>query len=505
MKGMAESMERLMRLLQSGFAGVGLDRRIQGVAVGLVAVALIWFATQWATSPIWVPAFTALDLESSGAVVAALDGERVEYRIERGGTEVRVRESDLARARVLVASEGLLPGGRPGLELFDRPAWGMTDFTERINYRRALEGELERTLSNMTSIRTAEVHIALPTTSFFAQAEPALEASVVLGLRRPGDAVADLVEGVQHLVSSSVFGLAPENVTVVSESGRVFSKSLGGGGGDLSGTGRASRRQFEMKRELEEYLEAKARDLIVQTVGEGNAEVSLSVDLDFDQVIRTTQTVAGEGGTEGAPAVTQGQGVRGVEQFTSASGAIRRLTVAVLVNNRPVRQSDGSVRMEQRSREELDEIESLLRNAIGVDENRGDAVTIASVVFARSAALPPSEPDGIDFMDIFEAGQRPVLWILAIGFALRVLSQVLAHLRIAPSRPQEQLAAGVPVSGALAPAMAAGHDSAGGALVVPDEVIIPTADEIARKRAAAQVIQEPQAAARVVRAWLKEA
>src|SRR5690606_35184373 len=123
---------------------IGGPRRLLMVLVGLGAVALIWSISYWATAPSWVPLFQGLELKDAGVVTMRLEEAGVKHRLERDGSLVLVKEDELARARVLLAQAGLPAAGRPGFELFDQPSWGMTDFTQRVNYRRALEGELER-------------------------------------------------------------------------------------------------------------------------------------------------------------------------------------------------------------------------------------------------------------------------------------------------------------------------------------------------------------------------
>src|SRR3954452_10863459 len=166
--------------LSSLFDRVGGVRRALIIVVGLVAVGLIFGVAQWAAAPTWVPAFTGIPLESVSSMTDKLDQAAVKYKLDRGGSDILVAASDLARARVALAKGGLPTAGRPGMELFDQPSWGMTDFTQRINYRRALEGELERTIGKMRGIESAQVHLVMhETDGFAAQARPT-EASVVL-------------------------------------------------------------------------------------------------------------------------------------------------------------------------------------------------------------------------------------------------------------------------------------------------------------------------------------
>src|SRR3954469_21541293 len=184
------------------FDKLGGPRRAMILVVGAIAAGLIFAIAQWAGAPTWVPAFTGIPLESVSAMTDKLDQAAVKYRLERGGADIMVAATDLAKARVALAKGGMPNSGRPGLELFDQPSWGMTDFTQRINYRRALEGELERTVSKMRGIDQAQVHLVLHETDGFGAADRPTEASVVLKLK--GEPDAEVVKGIAHLVASSV-------------------------------------------------------------------------------------------------------------------------------------------------------------------------------------------------------------------------------------------------------------------------------------------------------------
>src|SRR5690606_34044976 len=156
--GLLERIDGPPRLVIDRLGG---PRRLLLVLIGLGAVALIWGISYWATAPSWVPLFQSMELKDAAAVTARLEEAGIEHRLEQDGSLVLVREDELARARVFLAQAGLPATGRPGFELFDQPSWGMTDFTQRVNYRRALEGELERTIGRMQGVEGAEVHLAL--------------------------------------------------------------------------------------------------------------------------------------------------------------------------------------------------------------------------------------------------------------------------------------------------------------------------------------------------------
>src|SRR3954471_22740758 len=180
--------------LSSLFDKIGGPKRAMILVVGLAAAGLIFAVAQWAGAPTWVPAYVGVPVESASQLTDKLDQAGVKYKLERGGADIMVAQSDLAKARVALAKGGLPTSGRPGLELFDQPSWGMTDFTQRINYRRALEGELERTIGKMSGIESAQVHLVLHEADGFAAADKPTEASVVLKTKS-GDLHPEVVKG----------------------------------------------------------------------------------------------------------------------------------------------------------------------------------------------------------------------------------------------------------------------------------------------------------------------
>ncbi len=489
---------------------IGGPRRLLMVLVGLGAVALIWGISYWATAPSWVPLFHGLELKDAAAVTAQLDEAGVKHRLERDGSLVLVREDDLARARVLLAQAGVPAAGRPGFELFDQPSWGMTDFTQRVNYRRALEGELERTIRKMQGVEGAEVHLALNESSVFRRAQDRpLEASVVLRLKPGMRASPELVEGVAFLVASSVDGLQSENVTVLDDSGRVLSapaEAEGGAGLTL--------RQLKLRGEIERYLESKAEELLTHVVGRGNAQVRVAATLDLDRVDRTTESLDPDGQVatrEARSEIVPGPGVAGagqvvtetmydlsrtVERVTAGVGAVKRLSIAVLVNDRLVG-TGADAYYEPRTEQELARVEALVRNAVGLDPDRGDAISVVSVPFELGAPAAPEPGLGGWFGEVWpvvERVHRPAIALIGVLLAFLLASGIVRSLRQpapepeAPAEP-EQVEAPEEV-----PALAAAE---------PEEEDF---DEVLRERMelSGLVTEQPELATRMLRAWLKE-
>lgn len=500
---------------------LGSGRRLALVAVGVGTAALIWIFSYWATRPEWVALMPGMGIESAGEVSARLDEANIPYRLERGGSEVRVSERDLARARVLLAQSGVPRQGRPGFELFDQPSWGLTDFTQRINYRRALEGELERTISQMRGIESAQVHLAMQETSVFRRSDRQAEASVFLKLRggiRPG---AELVEAITFLVAGSVDGLTSENVTVLDDGGRVLSAAIEPG--LASGL---TKRQLALQREVEGYLEAKAEELVSEVVGPGNVRVKISAVLNFDRVDRTTQTVDPDQQValreerseitpvEGGPGATSTientsyEVTRTVERFTGGQGTLRRMTVAVLVNDRVVGEGE-SQQIEPRSAEELQRVESLVRNAVGLDPARGDEISVIGVAFDERPSLASRDDRG-GFLVVLQTLQRPLLGLIAVVLVFIVGLQLVRTLR----RPAEEVEEGEGGVAALAAPTEPPSDSEPEELEAPEgELALAAADirplvptELSGfAQVRATVAARPENAVRVLRAWMREA
>lgn len=509
-----------MPTLEQVLERIGGLRRAVILLTGVLLVALILGVSHWATRPTWVPVFTGLPLETIGEVTQRLDEAGIAYRLDQGGGAVLVSSDDVARARVSLAQQGLPAAGRPGLELFDQPSWGMTDFAQRINYRRALEGELERTIGKMRGVESAQVHLAIQETRSFRTSDRPAEASVVLKLRSGAAASPDMVQGIAHLVSSSIDGLESGNVAVLDDTGRLLSAPAEAG----SLTALTSR-QLAMQREVEQYLESKAEQLLTQFMGAGNARVQVAADLDFNRVERTTERLdpdgqvmaaeqrseivpGAEGGAASTTSTTEYQNSRVLETFSGAPGDLSRLSVAVLVNDRlvPAPEGEGEPTVVARTPEELQRIETLVRSAVGLNEQRGDLISVVSVPFDGVAVTAMEVSEGPAIFDMVRSAQRPALTIIALAMAFFVALRVLKLLRdIAPPRPQEQLAlAGAGAGGDSTPMLDLPEPEPPALEPIQVRRSIPIINTVMRDRVVASVEEHPNLAARLVRAWMRE-
>lgn len=476
--------------------------------IGIAAAGLIFAIAQWAGAPTWVPAATNIPIETTSTLTDKLDQAGVKYQLERGGADIMVNASDLAKARVALAKGGIPMSGRPGMEIFDQPSWGMTDFTQRINYRRALEGELERTINQMSGIDKAQVHLVLHETDTFGAADKPTEASVVLKLK--GEADPETVKGIAHLVASSVEGLTSEHVTIVNDAGRLLNEGIEQN--TLTGL---SSHQLQMQREMEDYLRTKAERIVAQMVGGTNLRVQVSAPMSFDQIERVSatvdpdkQAVSAEQKAEIVPGAQGGAGqnntsttyenTKTTENFVSAPGSIKRLTVAVLVSDRAPDPKVKNATATPRTQAELDQIKELVRSAVGADSVRGDVVSVVSVPFAPVAVAPVDAPK-TDIIRMVQTIQRPLFGVLGLVVIIVVALISLKQLKPA-SLPAESPTLALTAGGDAQAAMIAQTSMPIPMPTTP--LVMPT--NTMRDKVQTTIEAQPDAAARVVRAWLKE-
>jgi len=405
--------------LRSVWGSLSTLQKVAISALGVIAGGLLLAFAFWAQTPEYAVAYTDLSQEDAAAVVEKLKEMKVPYEISGGGSVLKVPSKDLYDVRLQLASQGLPQGGVVGFEVFDRTSFGLTEFTQRINYQRALEGELARTIGSLSAVQQARVHLALPEEKLYLAEQKEPTASVVLKLRAGRQVTPDQVAGITHLVSSSVEGMKPSNVTVLDSSGNVLS-----GGDESVAKGTAS--QLEMKRSFEQDLQRNVQAMLENAIGPNKAVVRVNAVFNWDQyesnsetyspgrqgtpvatpVVRSAQQVTetyqgpagtAPGGIPGASSnippttprptmvgaggevayqrtesTTNFEVSRHVEHLVKAPGSLQRLSVAVLLDGQPDEATMGK-------------IERTVQAAVGYDQARGDTITINALPFEHSA------------------------------------------------------------------------------------------------------------------------
>ncbi|TVR51969.1 MAG: flagellar M-ring protein FliF [Gemmatimonadales bacterium] len=508
-------------LVKRAGAGGG-GSRIPLLAVGVGTVVIVLALAHWATRPDWVVLVQGGGPDEVGQIADRLDEEGIGYRLQGRGNGLSVRETHLAQARVALARSGIPAVGRPGFELFDQPSWGMTDFTQRINFRRALEGELERTITGMRGVDAAQVHLGIQESAVLRRTGRGVEASVVVRLQPGVTADRSLAAGIASLVAGSVDGLEQGKVRILDDSGRLLTEVEDGD--EMEGW---TDRHFRVRREVERHLERKAEELLVTVVGEGNLSVRVSADLDFDRLERTVRTVEAEGAAtlqadrseivpgneeQGAAQVITSntfEPTRSVESFARAGARVQRLTVAVVVGHRVTASPEGEMVETPRDPEEMERIEALVAQAVGLFPERGDGITVLNLPLLGPGLMGPPvggiAPNPMGVLDWIERLQRPVLGLLgllmAFGLGFSVLRNVArsssggalasGESRAALGSGEGEVESATGSSSAASPSsgrpQTLGQSNAGGAPALEAGNL------------------DPQMTAKLVRSWLKEA
>ncbi len=374
--------------------------------------------------------FAGLSTEDASMIVTKLKEQKIPYRLEANGTTISVPKERIADVRLALASANALPGGGSvGLELFDKTNYGMTEFMQNVNYKRAIQGELTRTINQMPEVAASRIHIAIPEKTLFTDKEQETTASVFLKLRQGKQLSKEQVLGIVNLIAGSVEGLKPENVVVVDSTGRMLHRT-----GDSSSDVMLSGQQYELQRNVEKTIENSVQSMLDTFLQNSKSIVRASVDLNLRKVEKTEENflpdktaVSAErkssekmtssrprpGGVPGVPAnlakVTSkgaGQDVKTEEQNVNTSekqdsnvtyevsksvekivepfGDIKRISLAVLVDGKyeKVKGKKGEeLKYIPRSQPELDNIKNLVVRAAGFDEQRGDKIEVLNMPF----------------------------------------------------------------------------------------------------------------------------
>ena len=227
-----ESLIARLRAMGSALSGAQMATLVTAF---VAVVGLVVGSAYWINAPTYAVLFADMDPESAGGVVTRLKNDKITFILDDGGRTIRVPATRVDELRLNFASQGMPASGRIGFEIFDRTAFGVTDFLEHVNYRRALEGELARTIGTIAEVASARVHIAMPRPSLFAGQDQAAKASVVLKLRNNHALPSSTITAISGLVAAGIEGLRPEGVVIIDNFGRPLTRASEGGAETASG------------------------------------------------------------------------------------------------------------------------------------------------------------------------------------------------------------------------------------------------------------------------------
>ncbi len=542
-----------------GFQRLPAVRQI-GLMIGLAAsVALGVAVVLWSQQPNYTVLFANLSSKDAGQVVDALQKSSIRFKVDEATGAVMVESSKLQNARMELAKDGLPEGNAMGFEILQHEqGFGTSQFIETARYQRALEGELGRTIASLRNVESARVHLAIPKRSVFLRDRSAPTASVMVDLYSGRSLDEEQIAAIVHLVSSSVPHLTPENITVVDQSGKLLSSGATDKGMAQTST------QFAYNRKLEMTYADRIREMLEPIIGSGRVRASVNADLDFTVTERTQESFnpdlpalrseqvsedrsahsAVAAGVPGAlsnqppedavlqqpegqagassnqlPATPQNTSKRSVRNYELdktvshtklASGTVRRLSVAVVIDNKQEINDNDELVSKPWTTEELDRFTTLVREAVGFDAARGDTVNIIN-----SSFIPLPEAETIPEPSLLE---QPWVWGVAkqaVG-AIGVLILIFGVLRPIMRSLAEKGAQSMAQANALVPA-GAGAGAHGGTMPGEDQLSLTGANpqraqlegprsgyEQNLETARSVVKDDPKRVAQVVKNWVNE-
>jgi flagellar M-ring protein FliF len=429
------------------------------------------------------PLFANLGPDDAGEIAKKLKEQKIQYKIAADGKAILVPADKVYELRLSLAAEGLPQGGGVGFEIFDRKNFGMTEFVQKLNYQRALQGELSRTIMQLAEVEKARVHLVIPEKSLFKENEKPPTASVVLQIKSGHSLRESSVAGITHLVASAVEGMDLEQVTVLDNRGKVLNNT-----GPSDAAGKLTATMMETQKSYEKNLEDRLQTLLDKAVGSGKSVARVTALLDFKQVerveerydpnsavVRSQQRSEQKDSTPAVPA----SGVPGVQTNTvkgtanlptpqppvippvagskndetlnyevnrSSSkivepvGALAKISVAIMVDGKiepgvPGKNGQpGKPKYVARTADELQKIEALVKSAVGFSGDRGDQVTVVNVPFQETGEDAPADTskwwEQPYFMDLARNG------LLGLGFLALLLLVVRPMLKMLMPQPE---------------------------------------------------------------------
>jgi flagellar M-ring protein FliF len=523
-------LNQIQKQLTDFVTGLTVKQRILLVGAVVLTIAVLAAFAHLISTPDYVPLMTGMEPADAQALGTKLAAKNIAYQISPDGKSVNVPSDKLDSSRMEVASDGMPRSGRLGFELFDKLNWGQTEFDEKVNYQRALEGELERSIQTLRDVESARVHLVMPTDSVFLDRERAAKASVILKLRS-SRLPEETQLGIARLVAGAVDNLSPENVTVIDAD---TDQPLG------------SPRQgvYSSNGSLEQEFTARILKTIEPIVGAQHARASVNVEYDPstseqsaetydpDSAVAVTTQKSEEqvggllaGGVPGTssnvptgnntkPAVEAGDETqisksesntfavnKVVRHVVEPAGRIRRITAALLIDDATeVSQANGTRTETRRKRtpEELKQIEDLAKAAIGIDADRGDSLTVQNLSFEQNpvqAPAKPSLPERVrvtlnDWSSTVRYAALILLFLLAYVLLLRPMKkQLLTTFRELPARLEQKAKLATDEAAALEATALSPEQQRAAAL---------------KKQLVEHVKKEPNSTGKLIQAWIHE-
>ena len=485
-----------IQVIVENFNRLTPKQKMAGAVALAMAIALLVGVWMWSQKPQYSVLFSNIDEKDGGSIVTALQQANVPYKVEAGGATILVPSNKANELRLTLASQGLPKGGMVGFELLETQKLGLSQFHEQVNYQRALEGELARTIMSISSVAGARVHLAIPKQTAFLRNEQKPTASVVVNLR-PGRKLEQAqVAGIVHLISSSVPELASDQVSVIDQNGNLLARQRRQDGAVLDDS------QLEYVRNLEDNYIQRIQTILEPMLGNGNFRAQVTADVDFDTTEQTSETYkpnpnpntairsqqtsenltnqppplgvpgalsnqppvpatspittpavppkTAQSGPQAVPlnssrnATTNYEVDKTVQHIKRALGQVKRLSVALVVNNRLEKDAKGQYKPIALTEPEIKKINDLVREAVGYNEKRGDTLNVTNTAFTEAVKEEvPALPFWKD-QDALALLKELIYWAVLFGVIAFVILGVIRPLMrsITPAREEKAEGAG---------------------------------------------------------------
>lgn len=486
MQAMVQSLKELSQIKLAAMAGTAI-----------LLIAFFIFISLRISSPVMSPLYTNLPIEDGALIVAELEKEGIPYELRANGTQILAPSDQVLNLRMKMATQGLPSSGSlVGNEIFDSSeALGTSNFVLNVNKLRALEGELSRTISSFSKIESARVHLVIPKRELFTREKQEPTASVALKLRGGNELEKQEIAAIQHLVASAVPGLKSQRITIVDNRGRLLAKGV-----DEGDSGVMAEESEEFRVQYENRIRNTIERLLEQSVGYGKVKAEVNAEIDFDRIVKNAEKYDPEGqvarsvqeveenessnektkdenvtvannlpdpnaGNAGSNSQSQSKRTEGTTNFeiskevtnqVKETGTVKRMSVAVLIDGTYTTNDNGEQVYQPRSKEELAQLEELVRSAIGFNVDRNDEVSVVNMQFVANPDMAIEEGP-LDWLkdDLDGIIQTLVLGgvaILAILLVIRPLvNRAIEAAELAQQEEQMELdALGGPALGRLA-------------------------------------------------------
>lgn len=457
--------EEYLSYFKDIWSKLGINQRISLIGFFIFVVSLFVVLALWSNRPDYALLYSKLDQSDAAVIIEKLRDMKVPYQLKDSGRVIYVPSEKVYDLRLELAGEGVPKTKSIGFEIFDKTNFGITDFVQKMNYIRAIQGEIGRTISQLEEVADARVHIVIPNTELFSEDQKHTTASIALTMK-PGAVLGnEQINGIRYLTACAVEGLEPKNITIIDQYGNILSKNS-----DSTSSENLNANQLDLKKNVERYFTNKVQSMLEAALGVNNAIVRVNAELNFEQievteekfdpesaVVRVEQITSekssgrsDKGSAAGTSAnldkknknVQQTSGEesnqekesikntyeidRKVQKVLQTTGDVKKLTAAVFVR----KNKDSNGNYIARPQNDLKQLEDVIKNSIGFDVKRNDSVVVKEMVFNDETTIVTNKVNGSGRKDLIVTIVKNASVVIMAIIALTVFGSLIKKFKI---------------------------------------------------------------------------